>query len=84
MAMLGAMASSFISGVAASQQTVAPTAFGFQEAPPTGRNAIFQGVAQTAADQSKRIIEESTQEKPILLCTEGTPVTVYLDQEVRF
>ena len=84
LAMVGAMAGSFISGLAASQQTMAPTAFGFSEAQPTGRNAILQGVAQTAADQSKRIIEQATQERPILLTEAGTNVILYLDEEVHF
>jgi len=84
LAVAGAMASSFISGLAASQQSTSPTAFGFSQVQPTGRNAILQGVAQTAADQSKRLIEESTQEKPVLVVEAVTPVSVYIDEEVRF
>jgi len=85
LAMVGAMAGSFISGLAASQQTLTPTsAFGFREAQPTGRNAILQGVAQTAADQSKRLIEEGTKERPILLSEGGTNVILYLEEEVHF
>jgi hypothetical protein len=84
LAMVGAMAGSFISGLAASQQTLSTNSLGFEQAKPSGRNAILQGVAQTAADQSKRLIDQTTQEKPILLAERGTEVTVYLDEEVRF
>lgn len=83
-ATVGAIASSFISGLAASQQTMTPGGFGFQEVQPTGRNALLQGVGQTAADQSKRLIDQATQEKPILLAQSGTSVILYLEEEVRF
>jgi hypothetical protein len=80
----GAMASSFVSGLAASQQTLSPNAFGFSQAQPTGRNALLQGVAQTAADQSKRLIDEATAEKPVLVVDAATPVTILIQEEVRF
>ena len=80
----GAMASSFISGYTASQQTQQTTAFGFTQTQPTGRNAALQGVSQTAADQSKRLIEDSTKEKPVLVVEPGTTVSLYFDEEVRF
>lgn len=81
----GAMASSFIAGLAASKQAQIVSPFGSYQTPPaTGRNAILQGVAQTAADQSKRLIEEATAEKPILILESGTPVTVFVQEEVRF
>ena len=80
----GAIASSFISGYAASQQTQQTNAFGFSQ-PQTGtRNGILSGVAQTAADQSKKFIEDSTKEKPILVVEPKTKMSVYLDEEVRF
>lgn len=84
LAIVGAIGSSFISGVAASQQTLTPNAFGFQQPQVSGRNAILQGVAQTSADQAKRLIDESTQEKPVLVVEGETPLTLYLDEEVRF
>ena len=83
-AVAGAMASSFVSGLAASQQTQASNAFGFSQTEVTGHNAILQGVAQTAADQSKRLIEEATSEKPILLVEEHSTVTILIQEEVRF
>ena len=75
------MASSFVSGIAASQQTQAPTAFGFSQTERNGRNALLQGLSQTAADQSKRLIEDVTAEKPVLVVEAGTAVSVYLDCE---
>lgn len=84
LAVIGAMASSFISGLAASQQTQEINAFGFQQTQSTGRNALLQGVAQTAADQSKRLIDEATAEKPILVVESQTPVVVLVQEEVRF
>ncbi len=80
----GAMAGSFISGYVASQQTQSSNAFGFTQTPTTGRNAILQGVAGAAADQSKKLIDDSTKEKPVLVVERGTLVSVYFDEEVRF
>jgi hypothetical protein len=80
----GAMASSFIAGLASAQQSQATTALGFSQVQPTGRNAILQGVAQTAADQSKRLIEESTAEKPVLVVDALTPVTVLVQEEAKW
>ena len=80
----GAMASSFVSGLAASQQTQSSNAFGFTQTQPTGRNAILQGVAQTAADQSKRLIDEAFQEKPVLVVEAGTELTILIQEDVRF
>lgn len=80
----GAMASSFISGLAASQQSQSSNAFGFTQTQPTGRNAILQGVAQTAADQSKRLIDEASAEKPVLVIEAGTEVTIMIQDDVRF
>ena len=84
LSVMGAMASSFISGVAASQQTLVPNAFGFQATQPTGRNAILQGLSQTAADQSKRLIEEATAEKPVLILEPQTEISILVQEEVRF
>jgi hypothetical protein len=84
LALIGSMAGSLISGVAASQQTTSTNAFGFEQTQHSGRNAILQGIAQTGADQSKRLIDQMTQEKPILLANAGTKVVLYLDEEVRF
>jgi hypothetical protein len=84
LAIAGAMASSFIAGLATSQQSQTTNAFGFSQTQPTGKNAILQGLAQTAVDQSKRFIEESTSEKPVLVVEAETPVVVYLDEEVEF
>lgn len=83
LAVVGAVASSFVSGLAAGQQTQTAGALGFSQVPPTGRNALLQGVAQTAADQSKRLIEEATAEKPVLIVEALTPVTVLVQEEVR-
>ncbi len=84
LSVMGAMASSFISGVAASQQTLVPNAFGFQANQPTGRNAILQGLSQTAADQSKRLIDEATAEKPVLILEPQTEISILVQEEVRF
>lgn len=79
----GAMASSFVTGAALSQQTQSVNAMGFSQTQPTGRNAILQGLAQTAADQSKRFIDEYTQEKPVLVVEAGTELVVLVQEEVR-
>jgi hypothetical protein len=84
LAVAGAMASSLISGFAASQQTQAVSALGFSQVQPTGRNGLLQGVAQTAADQSKRLIDEATAEKPVLIVEALTPVTVLVQEEARW
>jgi hypothetical protein len=83
-AIAGAMAGSFISGLASAQQTQSVSAFGFTQAQPTGRNALLQGVAQTAADQSRRFVEDSTAEKPVLVVEPGAEVSVLIQEEVRF
>lgn len=80
----GSIAGSFISGYAASQQTTSQNAFGFMQTQPGTRNGVLQGVAQTAADQSKRLIEDATKEKPILVVEPETKISLYLDEEVRF
>lgn len=84
LAVAGSIASSFVAGVAASKQTQNTNAFGFTQNQPTGRNAILGGIAQTAMDQSKRLIDEATAEKPILLLDERTPLVVFFNEEVRF
>ncbi len=84
LAIAGALGSSFISGLAASQQSVTTSAFGLNQVQPGGRNAILQGVAQAAADQSKRFVDEATQEKPVLVVEPATSLNVYFDEEVRF
>ena len=80
----GAIASSFVSGLAASQQSVTSNAFGFESTQRSPRNAILGGLAQTAADQSKRLIDESTSEKPVLILEADTEVTIMIQDEVRF
>lgn len=80
----GSIAGSFITGYAASQQTTAQNAFGFMQTQPGARNGVLQGVAQTAADQSKRLIEDATKEKPVLVVEPDAKVSLYLDEEVRF
>lgn len=83
-AVAGAMASSFVSGLAAAQQTQTTSVLGFSQVQPTGRNAVLQGVAQSAADQSKRLIEEATADKPVLVIEAGTAVTILVQEEVRW
>lgn len=80
----GALASSFVSGLASSQQSVTSNAFGFESTQRSPRNALLGGLAQTAADQSKRLIEESTSEKPVLILEANTEVSIMLQEEVRF
>jgi hypothetical protein len=80
----GAIAGSFISGFAAAQQTQTTTAIGFQQTQPSMRNGILQGVAQTTADQSKRMIDEATAEKPVLVVEAGESVVAFFDEEVRY
>ncbi len=84
LSVMGALASSFVSGLAASQQSQLVNAFGFQQSQATGKNALLQGVAQTAADQSKRLIDEATTEKPILIVEPETAVTILIQEEVRW
>jgi len=83
LAVAGAVASGFISGAAASQQTQTTNMFGFSQPEPTGRNAIYQGLAQSAADQSKRLIDEATNQKPVLVVEGDTPLAVLIQEEVR-
>ena len=83
-AVAGSMASSFISGLAAGQQTQSNSPLGFSQVEPTGRNSVLQGVAQTAADQSKRLIEEATADKPVLTIEAGAVVVVMIQEEVRW
>lgn len=78
----GSMAGSFLSGYAASQQTSKTNGFGFSQTDTNGRNSLLQGVAQTAADQSKRLIEDATQEKPVLVVKPGTKVSILFKEEV--
>jgi len=80
----GAIASSFVSGLAASQQSVTSNAFGFESTQRSPRNTILGGLAQTAADQSKRLIDEATSEKPVLIVEPNTSVTIMFQEEVRF
>jgi hypothetical protein len=80
----GAMTSSFISGAAASQQTQMASTFGFSQTQPGARNAILQGAAQTAADQSKRLIEDSTKEKPVLVLKRQSLVQILINEELKF
>lgn len=80
----GALGSSFISGLAAAEQSTSTNAFGFETTQRSARNSLLGGLAQTAADQSKRFIEEATSEKPVLILDAGTQVTVLLQEEVRF
>ncbi len=84
LATVGAIASGFLSGVASSQQTQNTNAFGFSQVQPTGRNAVLQGLAQSTADQSKRLIDEATAEKPVLVIEALTPVTVLIQEEVHW
>ena len=79
----GALASSFVSGYAASQQTQSVNDFGFSQTNRTGRNSLLQGVAQTAADQAKRFIDRETEEKPILVLDAAAEVAVFLNKELR-
>ncbi|MBY0472105.1 TrbI/VirB10 family protein [bacterium] len=83
-AVVGAMASSFIAGLAASQQSQTANAFGIYQPQTTGRNAVLQGVAQTAADQSRRFIEDSTSEKPVLVVEPNVPVAVLVQEEMKY
>ena len=83
-AVAGAMASSLISGFTAAQETTNMTAFGFSQTQPGTRNGVLQGLSQTAADQSKQLIDSATKEKPILVLESGARVSLYLDEEVRF
>ncbi len=83
LALAGSMASGFISGMALGSQTQNANAFGFNQVEHNSRNAILQGLASSASDQSKRLIEEATQEKPILVVEEGTELGVLFQEELR-
>jgi len=80
----GAMAGSFLSGLASAQTTYSTGAFGLAQPNVSPRNSILGGLAQTGADQSKRLIEEATSEKPILVVEAGTSVVVFVNEEVTF
>lgn len=82
----GAIGTGFLSGTAAAlqpDQYSQSQSLGFQKA-PSARNLILQGVAQSSLDQSKRLIEQATNEKPILILNPQTPVALYFEEEVRF
>lgn len=72
------------SGLAAGQQSQVVGPMGFSQVEPTGRNGVLQGVAQTAAEQSKRLIDDATAEKPVLVVKSGAAVTVWVQEEVRW
>jgi type IV secretory pathway VirB10-like protein len=78
----GSMAGSFLSGYSAGKQTTSTNAFGFSQSQPTGRNSLLQGVAQAAADQSKRLIDEATEEKPVLVVNPGANVSILFKEGV--
>ena len=80
----GALGTSFISGLAASEQSTSANAFGFETTKRSTRNSVLGGLAQTAADQSKRFIDEATNEKPVLILDSGTNVTIFVQDEVKF
>lgn len=83
LAVAGSMAGSFITGLAAGSQSQTTNGLGFTTVQSTGRNALLQGVAQTAADGSKRLLEEATKEKPVLIVEPGTEVSIFFNEEVR-
>lgn len=84
LALVGSMAGSFISGYAASQQSQVMSPIGITQNQITPRNSILQGVAQSAADQSKRLIDEATEEKPVFILKPGADVSIYFTEEVRY
>lgn len=83
LATAGALGTGILSGVAAGSQTLNQGALGFTQTEVNPRNALLQGLAQAASDQSKRLIEDATKEKPILTLEPGAQVGVLLQSEVR-
>lgn len=79
----GAVATGVLSGMAASQQSETVNAYGFSQTERTGRNAVLQGLAQSATDQSKRLIDEATAEKPVLIVEPGTSVSIIFQEELN-
>ena len=79
----GALAGSFVSGVASASQSQTINGLGFASVTPTGRNALLGGVAQSAADGSKRLLEEATKEKPVLIVEPGGSISVMFSEELR-
>jgi hypothetical protein len=79
----GSMVGSFLSGYASGNQTQTVGPFGNSQLQVSGRNSLLQGVAQTAADQSRNLIEEASKEKPVMVVEPGTAVTIYISDEVR-
>ncbi len=84
LAVAGSLAGSFVSGLALGSQTEETSAFGLSRTKVTPRNALLQGLAETGASESKRLIEESTKERPILVVEAGTEVTIFFSEELRF
>ncbi|MCM0604481.1 MAG: TrbI/VirB10 family protein [Xanthomonadaceae bacterium] len=84
LSLVGSMAGSFVSGYAASQQSQVVSPIGINQNQITPRNSILQGVAQSAADQSKRLIDEAIEEKPVFILKPGADVSIYFTEEVRY
>jgi len=82
-ALAGGMAGSFVSGLAAASQTQSTNGMGFATVQPSRRNILLQGVAQTAADGSRQLIEESTREKPVLVVEAGTEISIIFNEDLR-
>jgi hypothetical protein len=83
LATAGALGTGLLSGVAAGSQSMNQGSLGFTQPEASPRNALLQGLAQAASDQSKRLIDDATKEKPTMILEPGAQVGVLLQSEVR-
>ena len=79
----GALGSSFLSGAAAAFQSTEANSFGIQQPDSTTRNAILNGVAQTALEQGRRYGEEAQKNPGFVTASSGTSFLVYVEKRNR-
>lgn len=84
LATAGALGAGFLSGLATGFQSNQSNGLGVLSNPPTPRNAILQGLAQSSADQSKRLIDDATKEKPVFVVEPGTPLLIFVEEELKW
>jgi len=77
----GALGSSFLAGASAAFQSTQSNMFGIQQPEGSTRNAILNGVAQTALEQGKRYGDEAQNSTGYVTIPSGTTFQVYIERE---
>ncbi|MEQ1664559.1 MAG: TrbI/VirB10 family protein [Bdellovibrionales bacterium] len=78
----GALGSSFLAGAAAALQTNQVNMLGLEAPKGSTRNAILNGVAQSALEQGRRFGEEAQNQQGYVIVPTGTSFQIYIDREV--